>query len=68
MSATPTAESIPRWDRLHFLSAAGFAVQPLNTPGNSSRNSALGPNMFNLNISMVKRFAITEGSAIDFRF
>jgi hypothetical protein len=58
----------PKVDRLHFLSSSGFAVQPLNTPGNSSRNVALGPKSFNTNLSLVKRFAVTEGSAIDLRF
>ena len=58
----------PKVDRLHFLSVSGFAVQTVNTPGNSSRNVALGPKMFNTNLSLVKRFAVTEGSAIDLRF
>lgn len=30
----------PKTDRLHFLSLAAFAVQPVNTPGNSQRNAA----------------------------
>ena len=58
----------PKTDRLHFLSATAFGVQPINTPGNAQRNVALGPKLFNVNLSLVKRFAVTEGSAIDLRF
>ena len=58
----------PKTDRLHFLSNDAFGLQALNTPGNAQRNVALGPKLFNLNLSMVKRFAVTEGSAIDLRF
>lgn len=58
----------PKTDRLRFLNPAAFAVQPVNTPGNSQRNVALGPKLFNVNLSMVKRFAVTESSAIDLRF
>ncbi|HMF76580.1 MAG TPA: hypothetical protein VK604_13045, partial [Bryobacteraceae bacterium] len=58
----------PKEDRLHFLSASAFSVQPIDTPGNAQRNVALGPKLFNVNVSMVKRFAVTEASAIDLRF
>ncbi len=58
----------PKVDRLRFLSVSAFAVQAVNTAGNSSRNVALGPQSFNTNLSLVKRFAVTEGSAIDLRF
>jgi hypothetical protein len=58
----------PKTDRLHFLNAAAFSVQAINTPGNAQRNVALGPKLFNVNVSLVKRFAVTEGSAIDLRF
>jgi hypothetical protein len=57
----------PKTDRLHFLNASAFQVQALNTPGNAPRNVALGPKLFNVNLSLVKRFAVTEGSAIDLR-
>lgn len=57
----------PKTDRLKFLSVSAFAVQPVNTPGNAQRNVALGPKLFNVNFSLVKRFAVTEGSAIDLR-
>lgn len=58
----------PKTDRLHFLNVSAFQVQTLNTPGNAQRNVALGPKLFNVNLSMVKRFRITEGSAADLRF
>jgi len=35
-------------------------VQSINTPGNAQRNVALGPKLFNVNVSLVKRFALTE--------
>ncbi len=58
----------PKTDRLHFLSTSAFQLQALNTPGNSQRNVALGPKLFNVNLSLVKRFTVTEASAIDLRF
>lgn len=63
----PNSGIDPRTDRLHFLSASAFTVQALNTPGNAGRNIALGPKLFNVNLTLVKRFAVTEGSAIDLR-
>ena len=44
------------------------SVQTLNTPGNSSRNVALGPKAFQVNLSLVKRLAVTERSSLDLRF
>jgi hypothetical protein len=64
----PNSGIDPKVDRLHFLSNAAFQVQAVNTPGNSARNAALGPNLFNMNLSLVKRFAVSESSAIDLRF
>ena len=58
----------PKTDRLKFLDPTAFAVQPINTPGNSQRNVALGPKLFNVNFSLTKRIAITELQALDFRF
>jgi hypothetical protein len=57
----------PKKDRLHFLDPAAFQVQALNTPGNAARNVAVGPGFFNLNMSLVKRFTVSEKSAIDLR-
>ncbi|MBC8164490.1 MAG: carboxypeptidase regulatory-like domain-containing protein, partial [Bryobacteraceae bacterium] len=58
----------PKTDRLRFINAAAFQVQAVNTPGNSSRNVAKGPRMFNVNLSLVKRFAVVERYEIDLRF
>lgn len=57
----------PKTDRLNFLSKSAFQVQAVNTPGNSSRNVALGPQLFNVNLSLVKRFSIKERAAVDLR-
>ena len=65
---TPNTGIDPKADRLNFLSASAFQLQPLNTPGNSQRNVALGPKFFNVNFSLVKRFTVTERSALDLRF
>jgi hypothetical protein len=65
---TPNSGIDPKVDRLHFLDASAYAVQALNTPGNSSRNSAFGPNSFNTNLSLVKRFVVRDRGAIDLRF
>ncbi len=48
----------PKKVRLHFLDASAFQVQTLNTPGNAQRDVALGPGFFNVNLSLVKRFAV----------
>ena len=57
----------PKVDRLHFLSSTGFAVQAVNTPGNAARNVAYGPKLFNVNLTLVKRFTVTEHSSLDLR-
>jgi hypothetical protein len=57
----------PKANRLRFLDPGAFAVQAINTPGNSSRNNVVGPNLFTLDGSLVKRFAITERQALDLR-
>lgn len=58
----------PKTDRTHFLDAAAFRVQAANTPGNASRNVAVGPGLFNTDVSLVKRFSIRERSSVDVRF
>ena len=65
---TPNTGIDPKTDRLRFLDVNAFAVQALNTPGNSQRNVALGPKLFNINFSLTKRIAITDRQAVDFRF
>ncbi len=57
----------PKVNRLAYLNPAAFSVQTVNTAGNASRNVALGPKAFQLNLSLVKRFALTERTALDLR-
>jgi len=57
----------PKVDRLHFLNPAAFAVQPVNTPGDAQRNIAWGPHLFQMNLSLVKRFRVMESQALDLR-
>jgi Carboxypeptidase regulatory-like domain len=63
----PNTGISPEVNRNNFLSSTAFVVQPLNTPGDASRNVALGPGLFNMDLSLVKRFAVNERSAIDIR-
>jgi outer membrane receptor protein involved in Fe transport len=58
----------PKIDRLHFLDLGAFLVQPVNAPGNSARNVALGPKAFTTSISIVKHFRVKEQGVIDLRF
>jgi hypothetical protein len=39
----------------------------VNTPGDAQRDIAWGPKLFQLNLSLVKRFRIMESQAIDLR-
>jgi hypothetical protein len=64
---SPNTGIDPKKDRLHFLNSAAFQLQTLNTPGNAQRDVALGPGFFNMNLSLVKRFTVTEHSALDLR-
>jgi hypothetical protein len=58
----------PKVNRLRFLDSGAFAVQALNTPGNSSRNNVVGPNLFTVDSSLVKRFRFTERQSMDLRW
>lgn len=58
----------PSIDRLRFLSPGAFEVQPVNTPGDSSRNNAWGPRFFTIDTSLVKRFSVTERQTVDIRW
>ena len=49
----PNANSDADADRLRYLDAAAYALQPLNTPGNAPRNSAWGPGLFTVDMSLV---------------
>jgi len=64
----PNSSIDPSVDRLRFLDAAAFQVQPVNTPGNSARNVARGPSLFNVDISLVKQFTLSDRFRTDFRF
>jgi hypothetical protein len=58
----------PEVNRLDFLNPAAFQVQTLNTPGNSSRDVALGPGGATLDLSLAKQLVITEHRAAELRF
>jgi hypothetical protein len=58
----------PETNRNSFLNPAAFQEQTLNTPGNSSRDAALGPGYANLDLSLAKRVAFTERQAVELRF
>ncbi len=58
----------PKVDRFRFLDVNAFELQPIDTPGNAARNSAWGPNFWNFDLGINKRFAITETVHADFRF
>jgi hypothetical protein len=57
----------PKEDRFRFLDVNAYEIQPINTPGNSSRNSAWGPRLWQFDTSLVKRFGLTDRIGIDFR-
>ena len=44
-----------------------FALAPVGSYGNSGRNNLQGPGSIGLDISLRKRFRITEGHSVDFR-
>ena len=46
---------------------ADFSFPAAGTIGNSGRNTFRGPGFFNVDMSMVKRFAITERKSVLFR-
>jgi hypothetical protein len=52
---------------LQFLNSAAYALQTLNTPGNAPRNSAWGPGLFTVDMSLVKRFRLSPTRAADIR-
>jgi hypothetical protein len=64
---SPNTGISPEVNRNDFLSSTAFQVQALNTPGDASRDIALGPGLFDLDLSLVKRFTVTEHSSLDVR-
>jgi hypothetical protein len=65
---SPNTGISPETNRNDFLSSTAFQVQALNTPGDASRDVALGPGFFNLDLSLGKRILLTERQALDVRF
>ena len=51
----------------HWFDTAVFVVQPQYTYGNAGRNILFGPHLRNLDLSLSKRFAITENKHLQFR-
>ena len=51
----------------HWFDTAAFLVQPQYTYGNSGRNILFGPGLKNMDLSLSKSFAITEGKRLQFR-
>jgi hypothetical protein len=45
---------------IQYYNPACYALEPLGTDGNVGRNSIYGPGMFNADLSIIKRTAITE--------
>ena len=64
----PNTGLSPQADRYHFLNAAAFQLQPIDTPGNAARNSAWGPSSLNLDLGLSKRITVTERHAVELRF
>ena len=64
----PSSGISPSTDHLHYLSAAAYQLQPVNAPGNSARNSAWGPGLFNIDMTLSKSFSITERQRAEVRF
>lgn len=64
----PQSGISPETNRNAFLNTSAFAVQTLNTPGNSSRDVAIGPGLVNLDLSLGKKLDISERQSFDLRF
>ncbi len=63
----PNANSDANKDRFNFLNKSAYALQPLNTPGNAPRNSAWGPGLFTVDLSLVKRITLGQARHADLR-
>src|SRR5262249_29923111 len=57
----------PHDNRFEFLDSAAFRVQAPHTAGNASRNVAIGPGFFNLDLNLVKRMKVTERVSAEVR-
>ena len=60
--ATGTSPDLPRSERTvqRFLNADAFRLPPPGEFGNAGRNTITGPRMFNLNLSLARRFTISK--------
>ena len=47
--------------------ASAFDVQPFGRPGNVGRNTFTGPTYYNTDVDLIRRFAINERFAVQFR-
>ena len=52
---------------LHWFDADAFALAAEGSFGNSGRNNLQGPGLFNLDVSLRKKFSINERHSVDFR-
>jgi hypothetical protein len=55
-------------DPNQYLNPAAFALQPAGFYGDESRNAFIGPNLKDLDFSVVKRTSISERLKTEFRF
>jgi hypothetical protein len=59
--------SVPRQDPAAWFSTAAFALNPLNTFGNTGRNILTGPNLKSVDFSILKNFKFKERAGVQFR-
>jgi hypothetical protein len=52
---------------IQYFTPACYSLEPLGTDGNVPRNSIYGPGLVNVDFSVIKRTAITENVAAEFR-
>jgi outer membrane receptor protein involved in Fe transport len=64
----PNSGISPSVNRLDYLNVASFQLQSLNTPGNAARNSAWGPGLVNVDLTLSKVFSLTERQRVEVRF
>jgi hypothetical protein len=62
-SAYPAAKSTNKW-----LNPAAFALSPVGTYGDSSRNSLLAPDFFNIDVAVSRAFPLGEVRRLEARF
>jgi hypothetical protein len=52
---------------IQYFNPACYSPAPLGVDGNVGRNSIFGPGVFNVDLSVIKRTAITEAVTSEFR-